>query len=135
VSLEANKEIVRRFYAEAINDRDLGAVDRLLSEDFSHDGERRGRPGQRQAVDAFLQAFPDLHNEIVFMLAEGDLVAAHQEWRGTHGGEFLGVEATGKEVAFTSTAVLRIRDGLIAEAWDEVDMLAVLQQVGALPGH
>jgi steroid delta-isomerase-like uncharacterized protein len=135
VSLEANKEIVRRFYAEAINDRDLGAVDRLLSDDFSHDGERRGRPGQRQAVDAFLQAFPDLHNEIVFMLAEGDLVAAHQEWRGTHGGEFLGVEATGKEVAFTSTAVLRIRDGLIAEAWDEVDMLAVLQQVGALPGH
>jgi predicted ester cyclase len=27
--------------------------------------------------------------------------------------------------------VLRIQDGLIAEAWDEVDMLAVLQQLGA----
>lgn len=66
--------------------------------------------------------------------AEGDLVAAHQKWRGTHDGKFLGVEATGKEVALTSTAVLRVRDGAICEARDEVDLLAVLQQLGALPG-
>ena len=45
-----------------------------LSEDFTHNGERRGRTGQRQAVEAFLRGFPDLHNEIAFMLAEGDLV-------------------------------------------------------------
>lgn len=61
VSLDSNKQVVRRFYAEAINGRELGAVDRLLSEDFSHNGERRGRDGQRQAVDAFLRGFPDLH--------------------------------------------------------------------------
>ncbi len=135
MSLESNKAVVRQFYAEVINDRDLDAVDRLLSEDFTHNGERRGRPGQRQAVEAFLRGFPDLRNEIAFMLAEGDLVAAHQEWRGRHGGEFLGLDPTGKVVNFTSTAVLRIRGGTISEAWDEVDMLAVLQQVGALPGH
>lgn len=132
-ALEAKKELVRRFYDEAINARDVGAVDRLLSDDFVHNGEARGRGGQRQAVQYFLDAFSDLANEIALMLAEGDLVAAHQRWRGTHDGEFLGVEATGKRVEFTSTAVLRVRDGLIAEAWDEVDMLSVLQQVGAPP--
>lgn len=82
--LEANKELVRRFYAEAINARDVRAVDRLLGEDFVHNGEARGRVGQRQAVQYFLDAFSDLSNEIVFMLAEGDLAAAHQRWRGTH---------------------------------------------------
>lgn len=133
MTLDDNQDLVRRFYDEAINGKDLGAVDRLLSEDFCHDGDKRGRDGQRQAVEVFLAGFPDLGHEILLILAEGDLVAAHQRWRGTHRGEFLGVAGAGKRVEFTSTAVLRIADGLIAEAWDEVDMLAVMQQVGALP--
>lgn len=133
-SADANKELVARFYAEAINGRDAGAVDRLLSADFVHNGEARGRAGQRQAVEAFLEAFPDLHNEIELIVAEGDLVAAHQTWSGTHEGPFLGVEATGRSVTFTSTAVLRVRDGLIAEAWDEVDVAGLLGQLGASAG-
>lgn len=127
--LHANKELVRRFYAEAINARDLDAVDRLLSEDFVHDGERRGRTGQRAAVAAFLDGFADLHNEILLLLAEDDLVAAHQRWTGTHTGDFAGIAATGRSVTFTSTAILRIADGLIAEAWDEVDLLGLTQQL------
>ncbi len=127
--LDANKDLVRRFYAEAINERDLGAVDRLLSADFTHDGERRGRDGQRVAVAAFLEAFPDLRNEILLILAEGDLVAAHQRWTGTHSGPFAGVEATGRSVSFTSTAVLRMADGLIAEAWDQVDVAGLMAQL------
>jgi steroid delta-isomerase-like uncharacterized protein len=127
----ANKAIVARFYAEAINERDLGAVDRLLSDDFTHDGERRGREGQRAAVKAFLDAFPDLRNEIEILIAEGDVVAAHQRWRGTHGGTFAGVEPTGRQVEFTSTAILRLEDGLIAEAWDEVDLAGLLEQLSA----
>ena len=91
-----NKELVRRFYREAIVERDSSACERLLSADFVHNGEARGRAGQRQAVDYFLAAFPDLEHEITLILAEDDLVAAHQRWRGTHGGEFLGVAATGR---------------------------------------
>lgn len=130
---ETNKDVVRSFYGEAINGRDPGAVDRMLSERFVHNGERRGRDGQRAAVEYFLAAFPDLQHEIELILGEGDLVAAHQSWRGTHGGEFLGVQATDRRVEFTSTAILRLEHGVIAEAWDEVDMLAVLRQLGALP--
>lgn len=126
---DAPKDLVRRFYAEAINARDLTAVDRLLAEDFRHDDELRGRDGQRQAVEAFLGGFSDLNNEILLILAEGDLVAAHQRWSGTHDGEFAGIPATGRKVEFTSTAVLRIADGYIAEAWDEVDLLGLTQQL------
>jgi steroid delta-isomerase-like uncharacterized protein len=129
MSDDANKELVRRFYREAINERDSSACERLLSVDFVHNGEPRGRVGQRHAVDYFLAAFPDLRNEIELILAEDDLVAAHQRWTGGHEGEFLGVEATGRRVEFTSTAVLRIRDGLIAQAWDEVDAAGILAQL------
>lgn len=134
MSVAANRELVRRFYDEAINARDLDAVDRLLSEGFTHDDERRGRAGQKAAVAGFLDGFSDLRNEILLLLAEGDLVAAHQRWSGTHDGAFLGLEPTGRSVAFRSTAVLRIEDGLIAAAWDEVDMLGLMRQLRAGAG-
>lgn len=122
-------EVVERFYEEAINQRDATACERLLSEDFSHNGERRGRQGQQTAVEAFLNAFPDLRNEILLTVAEGDLVAAHQKWTGTHSGEFLGIPATGREVEFTSTAILRLDGELIAEAWDVDDLLGLRTQL------
>ena len=128
---EGNKELVRRFYAEAINDRDRTACERLLTEDFTHDDELKGRAGQQEAVNAFLDAFPDLRNEILMMVAEGDLVAAHQKWSGTHEGEFIGIAATGRQVEFTSTAILRIENDLIAAAWDEVDLLGLTTQLNA----
>lgn len=129
MGLEENKALVRRFYAEAINQRDRRACERLLSEDFAHDDELKGRAGQQQAVDVFLDAFPDLHNEILILVAEGDLVAAHQKWTGTQAGDFIGIPATGREVEFTSTAIIRIEDGLIAAAWDEVDLLGLTTQL------
>lgn len=124
-----NKELARRFYREAIVERNSSACDRLLSADFVHNGERRGQEGQRQAVDYFLAAFPDLEHTIELLIGEGDLVAAHQRWAGTHGGEFLGVEPTGRRVEFSSTAILRIRDGRIVQAWDELDSGAILAQL------
>jgi steroid delta-isomerase-like uncharacterized protein len=128
---EANKDLVRRFYAEAINGRDLDAVERLLTEDFTHDGNQLGSAGQRKVVASFLDGFSDLHNEILLILAEADLVAAHQRWTGTHDGEFAGQSASGNRVEFTSTAVLRIEGDRIAEAWDQVDMLGLMGQLKA----
>jgi len=128
---ETAKDVVRRFYAEVINGRDVDAIDHLLTEDFTHDGEPRGREGQKLAVSAFLDGFSDLENTIVQILAEGDLVAARQVWRGTHDGEFAGVPATGRAVEFGSTAILQIRDGMIAAAWDQVDVAGLMAQLTA----
>ena len=133
ISTAANKELVARFYDVAINDRDVDACARFLTKDFVHNGEARGQEGQRQAVAYFLGAFPDLRHTIEFMLAEGDLVSAHQSWRGTQRGSFLGVDPTDREIEFSSTAILRIDGDRIAEAWDEVDMMSALMQLGVLP--
>jgi predicted ester cyclase len=131
LSLEANKEVVRSFYAEAINGRDSYACERWLSKRFVHNDVKRGAEGQRQAVAHFLAAFEPLRHEIVLLLAEDDLVAAHQRWSGRHVGEFLGVPASGREVAFTSTAVLKLAGGEIVEAWDELDSGAIVAQLRA----
>jgi predicted ester cyclase len=131
LSLQANKEVVRSFYAEAINGRDSYACERWLSKRFVHNGVKRGAEGQRQAVAYFLAAFEPLRHEILLLLAEDDLVAAHQRWSGRHVGEFLGVPASGREVVFTSTAVLKLAGGEIVEAWDEIDSAAIVAQLSA----
>ena len=135
MSVEENKELVRRFYREVINERKVDAIDDLLTEDFVHNSEGRGREGQKPAVQMFLAGFSDLHDEVELILAEGDLVAAHQTWTGTHDGEFLGVPATGKKVSFESTAVLRVADGQIAQAWDIVDIAGLFSQIGSPPAQ
>lgn len=129
MTVEDNKEVVRSFYAEAINGRDTYACERWLSKGFVHNGVRRGREGQREAVAYFLAAFEPLRHEILLLLAEDELVAAHQRWSGRHVGEFLGCAASGREVAFTSTAVLRVAGGEIAQAWDEIDSAAIVAQM------
>lgn len=126
---EENVALVQKFYEEAINKKDTSACERLLTDDFVHNNEFRGRAGQQTAVDAFLSAFPDLKHQILMTVAEEDRVAAHQKWTGTHGGEFLGIEATSRKVTFTSTAILLIHQGLIAQAWDEVDLLGLQTQL------
>ncbi|MHB8233395.1 MAG: ester cyclase [Solirubrobacteraceae bacterium] len=126
-----NKQLVRSFYDEAINGRDTYACERLLAKGFVHNGVKRGREGQREAVAYFLAAFEPLRHEILLLVAEDDLVAAHQRWSGRHVGEFLGCAASGSDVSFTSTAVLRVADGEIAQAWDEMDSAAVVAQISA----
>ena len=131
MTLEANKEAVRSFYAEAINGRDAYACERWLSKRFVHNGVKRGAEGQREVVAHFLAAFDPLRHEILLLLAEDELVAAHQRWSGRHVGEFLGCAASGREVSFTSTAVLRLAGGEIVQAWDEMDSGAIVAQLSA----
>ena len=126
-------EVVRRFYAEAINGRDVSACNRLLTADFVHEGVQRGREGQREAVEVFLGAFDPLDHTIDAIFGDGELVCARQTWRGRHVGNFFGVPASGKDATFTSTAVLRVRDGLIAEAWDQMDLFGLFGQIGMPP--
>ena len=128
MSLEADKAVVRDFYDQAINGRDSSACERLLTTDFVHNGEQRGRDGQRQAVELFLGAFSPLQHEILIIFGEGKLVCAHR-WSGKHVGDFLGHAATGREISFTSTAILELRDGQICGAWDEMDAAGLVAQI------
>ena len=49
---------------------------------------------------------------------------------GTHTGEFLGIQPTGKKVEYESNELYRIADGTIAEEWICSDMLTLMAQIG-----
>ena len=51
----------------------------------------------------------------------------------THERRVIHVGPTGRTMQFTSTAILRVEGGMIAETWDQIDTLGLLQQPGAGP--
>jgi steroid delta-isomerase-like uncharacterized protein len=136
MSLEANKALIRR-WCEVWNTGDLGAVGEFVVPDYvRHDPngpEVRGPEAERQLVAMYLGAFPDLHFTIEHLVAEGDMVLARLTARGTHRGELLGIPPTGKQVTLAVMDLFRLADGKIAEQWVTMDVLGLLQQLGAIP--
>jgi predicted ester cyclase len=64
-------------------------------------------------------------------VAENDLVVVFLNFTGTHKGEFQGVPPTNKKINIRSADLYRIENEKIAEHWDVVDQLNLLQQTGA----
>jgi steroid delta-isomerase-like uncharacterized protein len=137
MSTEESKALVRREYEQGVNKKDLDVRDGALAGNYL--GHFPGLPpiqgleAFRQFTSGFFTAFPDLQTTIEDLIAEGDKVAVRQTWRGTHTGSFLGIAPTGKQVTFTSTEFYQVAGGKLAEEWVELDMLGLLQQIGAIP--
>ncbi len=139
MSAEGNKDLIRR-YIQAVDDNhtsDWSVLDEFIAEDFvAHNppipGVSLDRDGMKQAAEVFRVATPGRH-EIRMQVAEGDLVVSHIVGRGVHEGELLGIPATNREVETDGIAIHRIRNGKVVEYWAVVDVVRVLQQVGALP--
>jgi predicted ester cyclase len=136
VSAEDNESVVRR-WIEAYNDRDRQAEAELLAPGYvAH------VPGAHAPLDleawtqfsgSFAEAFPDIRLTVEDIFSVGDKVAARVAFRGTHRGEFQGIAPTGKEVAFSSIEVNRVVGGKVEEHWVELDLLGLMQQLGAIP--
>ena len=131
------KALARRFYEEVLNKGDLDALDDLVADDLVEHQEMPGMPPGKEGVYAFVTtfrtAFPDLHAEIVGMVAEGDEVWVHAVMTGTHTGEFLGIAPTGKAFTVVAFDRVRVRDGKAVEHWGASDDLGMMTQLGVIP--
>ena len=80
MSLEENKAIIRRLF-EAENKRNLAILDELLAADFIEGRntpfELRGLEGYKQFVTMLFKGFPDWHETVEDIIAEGDKVCVY----------------------------------------------------------
>ena len=121
---EDNKALLRRYYDEVLTQGNLAVIQELFAPELV----------QRflETVAASRAAFPDLFVTIEDQLAEGDRVATRFTARGMHRGPFLGVAPTDKQVILSAIHIHRVENGKIAELWEEINLLSLLQQIGAL---
>ena len=84
------------------------------------------------------RAFPDVTGTILRAVAGGETVAEEVAWASSHLGplETPGgtVPATGRRVAAAATLWVTVRGGKATAIRHHLDVLTLLQQVGALPG-
>jgi steroid delta-isomerase-like uncharacterized protein len=135
MGIEQNKAIVRRFI-EAINTKDFQALDELVAAGVIRHSSTSSQPQicSRDDLKEFLQreaeTFPDAHESIHFLIAEGDKVAARLAFRGTQQGAMGPFPPSGKTVEADFIGIFRLEDGKIVEVWVEWDNLNVLTQLG-----
>ncbi|MEM8531085.1 MAG: ester cyclase [Chloroflexota bacterium] len=134
---EENKQFMRHFVEQTINQKNLAIIDELVDEDFIEyipfPDQGPGREGLRFAIGALLTAFPDMHWTIEEQVAEGETVVSRFSWTGTHCGEFMGIPATEKSVESWGVVIDVVRDGKFSESRILMDSLGMLQQLGVLP--
>ncbi len=115
MSLEENKAIVRRF-VEAYNKQNLDLLDDLVAPDYVDPDypQLQGLESLKQMMNMFFKAFPDFHETIEDIIAEGDKVWVLLTYTGTHTGEWLGLAPTGEKIRCRAIDIYRIVNGKIA---------------------
>ena len=136
--LEANKRVARRLADEVFSQGNMQTFDEIIAAHYvNHHMPVPGVPGTkdgfRQVVLATRKAFPDVHVNVMDVVAEDDFVVFHDSVEATSRDEFFGVPANGKRLEWTEIHFMRIANGQIVEHWANFDQLGILRQLGVLP--
>lgn len=137
MSAATNKEVVRRFNKEVIQDGNADSFHALMAADFVNhaapQGMSTGPDGMWNTFENVLRpALSDLNVTIHDQLAEGDKVTTRKTISGLHTGPLLGVPPTGKRLSIDVIDIVRVdASGKYAEHWGLNTMpqlLAALRQ-------
>jgi steroid delta-isomerase-like uncharacterized protein len=93
----------------------------------------RGKGEVRAFLRKLFAAFPDLNFEVTYKIARGDNVAEQWCIRGTHGGTFMGIPATGRRVEIPGMSMAELREGKFVSDHFYFDALGVLRDMALMP--
>ncbi|HUV69568.1 MAG TPA: ester cyclase [Terracidiphilus sp.] len=132
-TLAENKAIILRSEAELWSKGNLAVADQLYSPHFvCHfvgGVEWKGLQGIKGAVSSHRASFPDWHEKVEDILADGDEVAIRITSTGTQRGEFAGLAPTGRKITIEEFHIYRITGSKIVEQWGMPDVAGMMKQL------
>lgn len=137
-----NKALTRRWFEEVWNKGREEAIDEMLGADgvahgLAEDGHDLPGPAEfRRFYRQFRSGIPDVRITVDQVIGEGDTTAVRFTAHGTHSGDGLGIKATNRRVRVSGIVMMRWKDGMIAEGWNEFDAAGLMRQItgpGATP--
>src|SRR5712691_2274450 len=136
-SLDRNKAVVRRFKESQGTAEEAQAMREVLAPSykrwragFEHIGANARDQGFPPPGSYLRGAFPDRTDTIEAMIADGDMVGMLFKVRGTHKGNFYGIEPTGRQIDVYELGIFRLANEQITEAWFLGDDAGMLMQLG-----
>jgi steroid delta-isomerase-like uncharacterized protein len=126
----------------AFNAGDWGAFRAPLAPNVVY--EESGTQRRTQTADEYLQlvqgwkqAFPEVKGTIHNVVSSGNTVVQEITWTGTHTGPLLipggSLPASGKPISVQASVWVTFQGDTIQAVHHHLDMLSMLQQLGALP--
>ena len=136
-----NRETVERF-CDAMNSGSVAIISATIDDLVEPDAvirtplpiEASGAAALKEVFARLHHVYSDLHVTVEDVIEEADKVVARNTVTGTHTGEYMGLPATGKSVAYDEIFIFRFADGRIVETWGVVDVFSQLKQLGLVPG-
>jgi predicted SnoaL-like aldol condensation-catalyzing enzyme len=114
--LAKNKAVVQGLWNDVFIARNVDAATKYLRPDYIQHNPQVPS-GLKGFQDYFREAFahmpPNMKVEVLKTVAEGDLVVTYAQYSGT--------DPKGKPFTGTGFDMFRIKDGMIAEHWDQVE--------------
>lgn len=139
MTVEENKALIRTYFDTIWNKGQFEREPEFVALDVvvhapPIPGIPDGIAGPLAIVGTFRKALPDLHLTQDLVFGGEDKVVQIWTTRGTHSGEALfGFPATGTELVMTGVNIFRVEKGRIAERWGTMDLIGMMQQLGAAP--
>jgi predicted ester cyclase len=130
----SNIEAAMRMQLEYYGEGRYELAKQMVTPDFVDHEAPPGTPEGPEGANAVLRwlrgAFDDLAYEVHDAFGDGDRVAIRLTTRGTHTGEFMGRQPTGRRFEIEAIHLYRIEDGKLAEHWAKRDDVGMASQLG-----
>lgn len=131
--LEKNKEIVRRFNKEVIEQGNIDAFEALMQPDFINRSAPETSNLAKDMLFTFNQvlrpAFPDLTVVIHEQIAENNKVTTRKSIIGTHQGDLMGIPPTNKKIKIDVIDIVHLKDFKYLEHWGINNFQAVIEEL------
>lgn len=128
--------VIHRWFEEVWNKGRESAIDEMSYHDVVGHGLQAPDGNEVNSMESFKAyyrqmrgALSDIHVTVEDVVTEGDLTVARFTVTARHTGDGLGKVPKGNPIQFTGMTMARIKQGKIAEAWNNVDTLGMLQQM------
>lgn len=135
--IERNKAVARRTWEEIFPACDVEGLAAVMDPDVVSRGRRPDEPsgfeGAKQTMLWLASVFSDQRWEFKDLVAEGDIVVCHVTHHGRHTGDLMGIQPTGRTVAYPYVHFVRFRDGKVVEHWSVRDDMTLMRQLGVMP--
>ena len=131
VSLEQNKDIIQSLI-EVFTKQNVALMDDFVAPDVVVDHTLQGLDSFKKFETNFIKGFPDYHETIEDIIAEGEKVWGCIKCTGTHKGEYRGFTPTGKKITIAAVLIWRIVNGKVVERESVIDWLDFYKQLGVI---
>jgi steroid delta-isomerase-like uncharacterized protein len=127
------QDVAKNWFEVVWNQGRREAITQLLAPDVTfHDGgtDSRGIEPFLQFYDRIRSTLSQIHVEVEDTIVEGERVCVRWRSKAIHTGDGLGIPPSGAEIEVTGISVVHVVDGRFVEAWQNWDMLGLMEQIG-----